>query len=149
MHFRVVLVLVVATIVTSCIRPTSANLSASEGRHDERTEAHYLRGEDALSAEDSLLESSPFDNKPKRSPSEEAPSAKAADQVELTLVRQKKLEALSKISEERGGISLGQFMLWGSLIGLTGGGAMLTYQHLKNPSHPHEAAFPGNMTGAV
>ena len=94
--------------------------------------------------DDTLLDASPSDNESKRFHSEGAPSAKVADQVELSRARQEKLDALVKMGEERG------FGIGKTIAGLllVAGVGWLIYGHFTHMAPKDNAAAMGGMPAA-
>ena len=142
---RAVVILLVATFVSSCFCLTKANDNLQIGRKHENSEVHRLHDGGDNHMEDYPLDSSLLDNDLKRFHSKRAPSATVADQVELSRARQEKLDALMKMSEERGfpigSISLG--ILIGGIIG------WVLHGQFDHKSSSDDASAMGNMSGSA
>ena len=148
MHFRVLLVLAVATFAASCSSFASAGTRSTEGVDaDDSSAIGHLRGQGTVQMEDNLLDLSPSGTESKlkeQAVPEETPAGGGAGRVTLTDAQKaklrKKLRALSKDDEARA-MSLDALLLWGGLVGIVWGGGWLASSRLEHKS-PHTNGLP-------
>ncbi|CAI5731068.1 unnamed protein product [Hyaloperonospora brassicae] len=127
MHFRVLLVLAVATFVASCSSFASADTRSTKGVDDDSSAIGRLRGEGAMQMEDKQLDFRPSEmdsELTEQAVPEAAPAGRDAGRVPLTDAQKaklmKKIRAFAKDDEARA-MSFENILLWSGLAGVIAG----------------------------